>query len=229
MLISLVAENSRVTETKGYVYENDVWIEALHTIMRDGYKAKLSKKYIDLLRKKLGLKINTKSIIAFDIFKKIYQELWGKNIDGIWTKIFHCNKIPMYSDYIIPEINKKGWQFAIMTMANNDKNIMNNFNKLSDYLNKDKIVSYKDFSLKVIDIFGTNWEYDIEDFAYFYELSFNYKNISNDINIKLIKNIDGTISKIEIINPIQKVKNFNDFIIDHFGEILIKNKRRSEE
>ena len=60
---------------------------------------------------------------------------------------------------------------------NNDKNIMNNFNKLSDYLNKDKIVSYKDFSLKVIDIYGTNWEYDIEDLAYFYELSFNYKNI----------------------------------------------------
>jgi hypothetical protein len=229
MLISLVAENSRVTETKGYVYENDVWIDALHTIMKDGYKAKLSKKYIDLLRKKLGLKINTKSIVAFDIFKKIYKELWEKNIDGIWTKIFHCNKIPLYDDYIIPEINKKGWQFAFMNMANNDKNIMNNFNKLSDYINKNKIVSYKDFSLKVIDLFGANWANDIEDIAYLYETSFNYKNIFNEINIKLIKNIDDTLSKIEIINPIKKIENFNDFIIDHFSEDLIKNKRRSEE
>ena len=197
--------------------------------MKDGYKAKLSKKYIDLLRKKLGLKINTKSIVAFDIFKKIYKELWEKNIDGTWTKIFHCNKIPLYDDYIIPEINKKGWQFAFMNMANNDKNIMNNFNKLSDYINKNKIVSYKDFSLKVIDLFGANWANDVEDIAYLYETSFNYKNIFNEINIKLIKNIDDTLSKIEIINPIKKIKNFNDFIIDHFSEDLIKNKRRSEE
>ena len=106
---------------------------------------------------------------------------------------------------------------------------MNNFNKLSSYLNKNKIVSYEDFSLNVIDLFGANWANDVEDIAYFYDTSFNYKNISNDINIKLIKNIDDTLSKIEIINSIQKVKNFNDFIIDNFGEDLIKNKLRSEE
>lgn len=230
ILISLVAENSRVTETKGYVYENAVWIEALHTIMKDGYKAQLSKKYINLLRSKLGLKINTQSIVAFDIFKKIYKELWEKNIDGEWSKIFHCNKIPNYDDYIIPEINKKGWQFAFMTMANRDKNIMNNFNKLTDYLNKNKITSYQDFSLKVIELFGSNWKNDTEDIAYLYETAFNYKNIFNEINIKLIKNIDGTLSKIEIINPIKKVKDFNNFIIDHFGDyIFIQNKRRSEE
>jgi hypothetical protein len=27
MLVSLVAENSRVTETKGYVYNNKIWIK----------------------------------------------------------------------------------------------------------------------------------------------------------------------------------------------------------
>ena len=229
IFISLVAENSRVTETKGYVYENSIWIEALHNIMKNGYKAKLSKKYINLLRNKLGLKINTKSIIAFDIFKKIYQELWDKNIDGEWSKIFHCNKVPYYQDYIIPEINKKGWQFAFMTMANNDKTIMNNFNNLLNYLNKNKITSYENFSLKVIELFGANWEYDIEDIAYLYETTFNYNAIFNEINIKLIKNIDGTLSKIKIINPIRKIKDFNNFIIDHFGDHLIKNIIRSEE
>ena len=40
-------------------------------IMKNGYKAKLSQKYIKLLRNKLDLKINTTSIIAFDVFKNI--------------------------------------------------------------------------------------------------------------------------------------------------------------
>ncbi len=222
ILISLVAENSRVTETKGYVYENPIWIEALHTIMKDGYKAQLSKKYIDLLRKKLGLKINTKSIVAFDIFKKIYQELWKKNIDGDWSKIFHCNKMPLYDDYIIPEINKKSWQFGFMTNANTHKIIMNNFNKLIEYLNRNILLSYSEFHNKVIELFGSNWENDVEDIAYLINTLFYDK-------VKLIKNINGTISKIEIINSINKLKNFNNFIIEYFGEDLIRNKLRSEE
>ena len=56
-LVGLVAENSRVKETKGYVYKNKVWIKEMHNIMKNGYKAKLSQDYIKLLRNKLGLKI----------------------------------------------------------------------------------------------------------------------------------------------------------------------------
>lgn len=221
ILISLVAENSRVTMTKGYVYENAIWIEALHCIMKDGYKAKLSNKYVDLLRKKLGLKINTKSIVAFDIFKTIYKELWKKNINGNWSKIFHCNEIPLYDDYIIPEVNKKSWQFGFMTMANNDKSIMNNFNKLTDYLNKNKVLNMKEYHKKVIELFGSNWECDVEDIAYLYDSLFIDE-------VKLINNDYGLITSIEILKTLPKLKNFNSFIINYFGEDLIRNKFRSE-
>ena len=138
MLIALVAENSRVTTTRGYVYENKIWIKELHNIMTNGYKARLSKNYINLLRKKLGLKIATTSIVAIDIFKVIYKELWDKNIDGDWSKIFNCLVKPDYNKIVIPEVNKKGWQFAFMIKLNSNIRLMNKFNLLSKHLNNIK-------------------------------------------------------------------------------------------
>jgi hypothetical protein len=118
--------------------------------------------------------------------------------------------------------NKKSWQFGFMNNANTHKSIMNNFNKLIEYLNRNILLSYSEFHNKVIELFGSNWENDVEDIAYLINTLFYDK-------VKLMKNINGTISKIEIINRINKLKNFNNFIIEYFGEDLIRNKLRSEE
>jgi len=226
MLISLVAENSRVTQTKGYVYQNKIWINELHNIMKNGYKAKLSKSYINLLRKKLDLKINTTSIVAIDIFKTIYNELLNKNINGDWIKIFNCLKKPDYNKIVIPEINKKAWQFAFMLKLNNDSNLLNKFNFLSKYLNHIKKIDYNDFSIAVLEIFGQKWQYDIEDIAYFYEslkyhLSENYVEIL--IKINLIKDKYGLIKNIVVNTEIPQINNFNNQIKDYFGEDLLSN------
>ena len=226
MLISLVAENSNVTKTTGYVYENKIWIAELHNIMKNGYKAKLSKEYINLLRKKLGLKIKTSSIFAIDIFKVIYKELWDKNINGDWTKIFNCLTKPDYNRIIIPEINKKAWFFAFMIKLNNDIKLLNKFNILSDYLNHNKNIDYDDFSVSVLKIFGKNWEYDIEDIAYFYEsLKYHFSNkyVETSINIKLIKDKYGIIKKLNILTEIPKFTNFNNQISDCFSDDLLSN------
>ena len=224
LFISLVAENSRVTKTKGYVYENKVWIEELHNIMKDGYKARISKKYVNLLRKKLEIKIDTESIIAIDIFKQIYKELIQKNKNGEWNKIFHCMQIPDYDDYVFPEINKKGWQFAFMTKANNEERVLRNFNILSNFLNNHDIILYSDFENAIKDIFGKGWMDDVEDLAYLYEtLLYTDKNYPLTHLVKLIKNKDGTINKISRNIPIPKYNNFNNEIIDYFGKDLLKN------
>jgi len=215
LLVSLVAENSRVTKTRGYVYQNKIWIEETHNIMKNGYKAKISKDYINLLRKKLGLEINTQSIIAIDIFREIYKELWDKNIDGEWSKIFNCMIKPDYDRYILPDVNKRGWQFAFMVMANNDNKILNNFNKLSRYLNKNINIKFKEFKKEVLNLFGKNWRDDIEDLAYFYE------SLLKGIDIKyieLIKNEDGTIFSLNILDDIPIYDNFNDIIIFYFSK-----------
>jgi hypothetical protein len=211
-LVALVAENSRVTETKGYVYKNSVWIKEIHNIMKNGYKAELSRSYINILRRKLGLKIKTKSIIAYDVFDEIFKELIQKNLGGLWMKIFHSNVKINVKDEIerfpTPEINKKGWQFAFMMKLNNSELLMRKFNLLSLDVS-DQTLSFSQFSQKVISIFGNKWKDDIIDIAYFYYDIFN-------INVKINKNINGTIKNIEF-KYIPLTYNFNDNIIDEFN------------
>ena len=209
-LIGLVAENSRVTQTKGYVYQNKYWIEALHSIMKYGWKAELSKKYIGLLRRKLGLKIKTSSIIAIDIFQKIFSELIKKNIDGDWSKIFHCNiKDKFFEEKILsPGINRKAWIFAFMVKINRDTNLALKFKQLNK-LTYNLIFSFKKFEKLVLKIFGRNWKNDVIDIAYFYEFVLSWA--------KIIKNKNGTIKEIIFFDKrLQNISNFNEYIINQF-------------
>jgi len=219
LFISLVAENSRVTKTRGYVYENKYWIYEIHNIMKNGYKARISNDFINLLRKKLDIKINTKSIIAIDIFKQIFKELWDKNIDGEWSKIFNCLYKPDYNRYIIPDINRRGWQFAFMIMANRENKVLNSFNKLSEYLNENKIIIFKDFNKEVLKLFGTNWKYDVEDLAYFYEsLSLIlYEKFNTKKYVELNKNENGTLFSINLLNKLPSFNNFDNNILLYFN------------
>jgi hypothetical protein len=213
--ISLIAENSRITKTSGYVYENKIWIHEIHNIMKNGYKSYISHDYINLLRKKLNIPIETKSIIANDIFKNIFDDLWNKNIDGDWMKIFNCFDKPDINDIVFPNINKKAWQFSFRIMANNNKIILNNFNKLSKYINQNIEINFKDFKKIIIFIFGNNWKYDSDDLAYFYEsLGF----------IKLTKNENYIITSLKKIVEIPKYNNFNDGIVFNFTkDFLFEN------
>ena len=204
-LVGLIAENSRVTKTKGYVYQNKVWIEALHQIMKHGYRAELNIKYISLLRVKLGLKIDTKSIIAFDVFKTVYDELWNKNVNGDWNKIFNCMKKPHKE--IIPQVNKRGWELGFMVKANRNKKVLKSFNSISSQLNDIRVISMENFHKMVVKIMGKSWIHDSADLAYFY----------NDLDyVKLDKNEDGTIKNIIMKQNIPKFKDFNKIIITYF-------------
>jgi hypothetical protein len=218
-LFSLIAENSRITKTHGYVYKNKIWIEALQNIMTNGYKAELNESYIQLLREKLGLKIKTTSIIAYDIFCAVFDELYEKNKKGNWSIIFNRildkrnknteNVIPLYQkNYeIIPDVNKKGWQFAFMVKANRNTKIIKYFNLLSKYLNFIKKISFNNFTLIFLKIFGKKWKKDIIDIIYFY----------NTLgNVSIEKNTNGTIKNIILKHKISNYKNFNKLIIDYF-------------
>jgi hypothetical protein len=215
-LFSLIAENSRVTKTHGYVYKNKIWIDELQNIMTHGYKAELNESYIKLLREKLGLKIKTTSIIAYDIFCTIFDELYEKNKKGKWSLIFNNanyksnNIIDFNKRYqYIPDINKKGWQFAFMVKANRNPTIMGYFNLLSKYLNYVKKISFDNFKLKFLKIFGKKWEKDVVDMAYFYN-TLKY--------VSLEKNKNGTIKNINLERKIRGYKNFNKIIITYFNQ-----------
>jgi len=216
-LICLVAENSRVTKTKGFVYQNKAWIDCLRTIMRDGYKAEISKSYVKLLREKLGLKIKTKSIIAYDIFCCVFNELIEKNAKGKWSKIFNNSKdLSGLKGLIIPQVNKRGWQFAFMVKANRMKIVMKKFVELVKYLNIIRKIEFADFSKVFIKIFGDNWKKDIVDMAYFIELL-------GGTDVKITKNEDGTIKTIYLVKPLKIMSDFNDAIKLFFSDLIQPN------
>jgi len=214
LFVSLVAENSRVTITDDYVYQNKVWINELHNIMKNGYKAELSEEYIELLRNKLGLKIKTNTIIASEVFKVIVDELWNKNIKGKWSKIFHTNeKSKLYYDNLkndildyYPEVNRKGWQFAFKMKLNRNKLLLNKFNKISTMI-QNKNITFSKFKLLILKHLGKNWINDIENIVHFYEKMKQAK-------LKLNKN--GTINEIKFNKNMKIYKNFNKEIALYF-------------
>ena len=202
-LVIYVAENSRTTKAKDYVYNNKYWIEALRRIMLEGWKAELPPQYINLIRKNLGISINTKSLLAYDVLYTINEELFKKNKDGDWS--FLLLRDGGYKDAPkLPHINRNSWEMAFMMKLNNNDKLIVSFNKLLSEINgktidvkKFKEVFYKYFDEK-------DWKRDVIDVIYYIE--------SIDF-VKLSFTIDGQINKIIVGNKIEKINNFNELII----------------
>ncbi len=208
--VALIAENSRKHQTKGYVYEDQDWIEALHQIMKDGYKAKISISFVKKLRSKLGLKISTTSCVAQDIWDCVYSELYEKNKDGDWTKIFFGikdGKKQLNEDLKNtrpPHINQHSWFFGFMMKCNRNSNILHSFNQLSLLLQQtfqmEKKIEITKVQEYVKKIMGEEW--DATDLLYFYDFIFIHF-------IEIHKKKNGEIDF--ITKGKGEMKMFNDF------------------
>ncbi len=177
-LIGMIAENSRKTKTKGYVYQDKDWIETLHEIMKDGYKATIPIKYIRKLRSKLGLKIKTKSQFGQDVFDCVYTELFMKNMDGEWSKLFFGIKEEAKKEVknifnSIPQVNKSSWIFAFMLKCHRNPDLFHNFNQLNVLLNQifksKRDITFSEMEEYCIKIMGENWKSHTIDIINFYQ------------------------------------------------------------
>lgn len=213
-LISLVAENSRVHYCKGYVYNNKEWIDNIQNIMKFGYKAELTSGYIKLLKSKLGLKIKTKSIIAYDVFNEISDELYYKNYNGLWSKLFDAGKVQNLDEYdnvskklmkinydkiYTPKINQYSWFMSFFLKMNHKPLLLEKFNILINSFNLNKKFDIYVFEMMVNSIMGTNYRENYDDILYCLEfLSL----------VKLKKNNNGTLKSFIFIQK-RIYKNFN--------------------
>lgn len=201
---TLVAENSRVHQSKKYVYKNQDWITSLQRIMLQGWNAELTDGYIKDLRSELGLKINTKSKIAYDILYEINQELFKKNKDGDWTYMMLDNiTIPK-----LPHINRHSWETGLMMKLNRNKELMNNFNKVIQKLPNNKEMTIKEFEQIFYEHFNKKlWEDDIEDVIYFLE----------SIQIVVLNfKTDGHINWIRLKDK-RRILNFNNELLQEWN------------
>jgi hypothetical protein len=217
-LISLVAENSRNHYCRGYVYKNKEWIDNIQEIMRSGYKAKLTKGYIKLLRDKLDLKIKTTSIIAYDVFKEICDELHYKNYNGLWTKLFYTDKYIYTKEEIdtiklnTPKINQYSWFMSFFLKMNHKPLLLERFNVLINSFTLNKEFDVYVFEMMVNSVLGPSYRDNYDDILYCLEfLSL----------IKLKKNKNGTLKSYIFIRK-NRYKNFNEeidnFFLDNYND-----------
>ena len=155
-----LSENARLFETRNYVYSNLTWKTTVRNIMKNGWRAILSDKYIDELRKNLNLELNFKNKTAFGFLEALNEELFMKHKSGFFPSLLIEKKYREAPD--LPELNRFSWQISF----NNEyektlKELMkNNFKKgqkitMSSFEN----VIYTKFSKKI-------WKDYIEDILF---------------------------------------------------------------
>lgn len=206
-LIVLFAENSRVHKTKEYVYDNKLWNDAMHTIMKDGWKGILSEDYIDLLRKHLNLKIKCKTNRGYDILDSINEELYKKHSNGDFTKIMTGYLVSKYNKElvrkpILPKINRQSINMSICLKFNNDTKAFNNFIK---FINKNvgKTMDKKEYTNEFYKYFDKDlYKNNLDDIIYFLE---DYHLLTVNLCGNKVDNVKFTKNKL-------KIKNMNEFI-----------------
>jgi len=105
-----LSENSRVFETKNYVYDNLSWKTAVRKVMKEGWKAILSDSYLNELRKNLNLELNFRNKTAIGFMKAINDELFMKHKNGLFTTLMIEKR---YRDAPnIVELNRFSWQIS---------------------------------------------------------------------------------------------------------------------
>ncbi len=215
-LLGIVAENSRVTKCNKYVYKNKYWIDAMHQIMKYGYKAQVSRGYVNLLSKMLGIKITIKSLNAYDLFEHIVLQLYKKNYYGAWNKIFNHNiilkELINKNESIgvqIPQLNKVSYILSLCMKLNRKPLLLKSFNHLSTFINKHlhKSIDFKTFQSYVKKYMGSVWVKEADDILYFY-----------GSNIDLNKNDNGTIQSFTLIEELPIYKNMNKEILSIYSE-----------
>jgi len=185
-IIILLAENSHRHNPTDYVYKNKEWIKALNDIMKHGWKTILNDKFINLLKKNLGLRINTEEKIAFRVFETVVDELFKINKHGLLPFLMiDPDNIDIKPK--IPSINRICWSISMNEKFGNEiYDHINSIYKKGEKLTVSKFKTdfYKKFNKK-------KWEKDIYDVISSLEL-LKYIEV-NETDIIGSKNIDQSM------------------------------------
>ena len=190
-IIIIIADNSFHTtydKNSEHVYDNKIWIQTIQNIMIQGWNSNITEKYVNLIKKILGISFECDSNKGYDILKCIVKSLFNKNKDGIFQQLTKCSaKVPY-----LPQINRYAWESELKNTLQDKWQILLKIIKIQDIYSFKEFekIFYKNFEKKL-------WKNDIHDILYALEskkivnLSIekgNIKQISyNPINLKKFK------------------------------------------
>ena len=216
-LIIYVAENSRLHETKKYVYKNKAWNDAVKVIMEEGWKAFLSEAYIKEIRKVLGLKIKTKNYQAYNVLEVITKELFHKHKSGDWTYLMLEPESRKTAPQL-PKINQRSWELGFMIKMNRNKSILKGWNLILRSIKNYSTFTLEEFEEMFYKAFNKkNWSKNIEDVIHFLE-SRRY--------VILNYNPDGRIKEFKVVQKdIQEwtSKKVDEYIVFEWNRHFYKN------
>jgi hypothetical protein len=167
------------------------------------------------LRKMLGLKIKTESLIAYDVLNVINDELYNKHKDGDFFVIMNSyewfkqkNSKKKDNDSlkpVLPLINFDSWVMGCMIKLNRNKKLLEKFNSLINFL--PNYFDVKTFEKTFFNLFNKkSWCKDVNNFIHML-FKFDY--------IDLTYNNDGTVKQCKVLSR-KTVKNFNKEIENYF-------------
>ena len=216
-LIIYIAENSRVHKSTKYVYKNKYWIRTLQNIIVNGWHAEVEPKYVDILRTQLGLKIRTKSLVAYDVLHQVNRELYQKNRDGDWI---YMMMDPDQTVPNLPAINRESWDMAFMIKMNREDKTLRAFNDFIGELPLNQGMAADEIAKIFFKHFNqANWKRDFINVLYFME----YIGVAN-----LKHSANGRILTVECVKH-QKITDFNNIMADYWNIPSTKLFKKYEE
>lgn len=178
-LLVFIAENARTIPNKMYVYEDKDWIEAMHSIMKMGWRAELPIGYINKLEQVLDLKFPTKPKMMEVFYSVFLKALYEKNYNGFFVREMlpekfsgepgekgEINKVRQ-PKLVKKNVNRESWDFAfLLALHENEKLQKDVLNFILSLPEKKNVTlnELKNFSKKL----PLKWRKDFQDIIYFF-------------------------------------------------------------
>lgn len=221
-----LAENSRRTPATHLVYQDPAWINAMHSMMKYGWRAILSIEYIEKLEETLDIKLSKKNRMASEVWKNVLDELYHKNKDGWYVRVMLPQKLigdPDKKDeqanmnigkrkqppLTFHNVNRESWDFGFLMKMMNEPSITNKLRNVINSLPIEQNIArerldnlfFKHFTKK-------SWEQDMEDIFYFLQWRsaitilkdesgmFNGVNITTEQKIKALEIVENKLGEL---------------------------------
>ena len=187
-IIVYIAENSRIKQCKKYVYQNDTWKKTLRGIMTNGWRSIITVNYIEELNKNLGLKLELKKKLAFELLLDLNEKIFEKNKDGLYSTLLLEKKYKEPPN--IPQINRFNWQIRFN---------LDYSKKIKSFIKKHMLFKKEMTLLEFKKLFFTHFDKELYE-KNLLDIIFAFESPPNN-NFKIVLK-EGVIKKITYIKKI---------------------------
>jgi len=179
-IIVFLVENSRNVENEMYVYEDEDWIDAMHSVFKSGWRAELPKGYIDKLEKTLKLKFPKKPRMLDAFWTVFLKVLYDKNHKGFYVSQMLPQMMDGEDDFsIVPRRNKQpplvkknpnreSWDFGFLLKLNDSKNLRDTIKKMLQSLPLNTKISLDKLKKHYNKHMSKSWKNNMIDMIYFF-------------------------------------------------------------